>query len=316
MDDLKFYPTLTNDLLGKCGCDIEKYLFSYHANGVDTPLRQSGSSVIKLSDPLEFWKLREDGITIKKKISLAYPAFLHGPGGVACKKADIGVCIIWTNYRLTQTGHILPVFDRSTAAGRTCYFEHTFLPGEIDGDLELSLIMYIKKAAPDVDEGERGLMNEEGVSLGEIDHIVVDFDSAYMDFPIEEFSSEKEPLWWVEFSQWEDPKTIEKFDRDNICLYLNPHYPACPMTDGNIKNVDLLIEILAAAYLLIFLKLGEDDLIATRDDIELAPNSICSILHDFIGKCNVVELRFESPESLLKTLQMNIRAMLVEGSAQ
>lgn len=316
MEDIRFYPCLTDELLEKSGCVSEKYRFFYNANGIQTPLQRKGTSIIKLSDPLDMWKLKEDGITVKKKVSIAYPDFLYGPEGVACKGADLGICIIWTNNRLTQTGHILPKSDISTAAGRTCFFEHTFQKGEIDGDLELSLIMYIRHAALNVVEEEKTLMNEEGVSVGEIDRVVVDFDSIYMEFPIEEFSSEKEPLWWIEFSQWEDPKSVEKFTKDNICLYLNPHYPSCPMTDGNIKNIDLLIDILATAYMLIFQRLSEDDLAATRNDIDLAPNSICSILHDFIGKCNVTELRFETSELLLKTLQMNIRGMLTEEAQQ
>ena len=61
-----------------------------------------------------------------------------------------------------------------------CYFEHTFHPGEIDGDLELSLCMYIKRSATSVEEGEEKLINAEGVSVGEIDSIIVDFDSVYM----------------------------------------------------------------------------------------------------------------------------------------
>lgn len=251
----------------------------------------------------------------KKSVSIAYSDFLYGPDGIACKDAEIGVCIIWTNNRLTQTGHILPKSDISNAAGRTCYFEHTFHPGEIDGDLELSLCMYIKRAADSVAEGEEILMNEEGVSIGEIDSIVVDFDSIYMEFPIEEYSSDKEPLWWIEFSQWEDPKTIEKFTKDNICLYLNPYYQSCPMTDGTIKNIDLLVDILATAYLMMFQRLSEDDLTATRNNIGLEANSICSILHQFISECNATDLRFESPELLLKSLQMNLRAKLTEDNA-
>ncbi len=316
MDNLKFYPCLTPDLLDKAGCVSEKYQFFYYPNGTESPLSAKGSSVVKLSDPLDMWKLKEDGITVKKKVSVAYPEFLFGPDGVACKGAEIGICILWTNNRLTQTGHILPVSDTSTAAGRECYFEHTFQPGEIDGDLELSLCMYIKRSAGSVEKGEEKLINDEGVSIGEIDSVIVDFDSVYMEFPIEEFSSDKEPLWWIEFSQWEDPKTIEKFTKDNICLYLNPHYPACPMTDGTIKNIDMLIDILATSYLMMFQRLSEDDLNATRNDIGLEANSICSILHQFIGECNATDLRFESPELLLKSLQINIRAKLTEDDTQ
>ena len=84
------------------------------------------------------------------------------------------------------------------------------------------------------------------------------------------------------------------------------------MTDGNIKNVDLLIDILATSYLMIFERLSEEDLQATRNDVGLEANSICSILHQFIGECNETELRFESPEALLRSLQINLRAKLTE----
>ena len=34
-------------------------------------------------------------------------------------------------------------------------------------------------------------MNEEGVSIGEIDSVILDFNSIYMEFPIEEYKSDK-----------------------------------------------------------------------------------------------------------------------------
>ena len=158
-------------------------------------------------------------------------------------------------------------------------------------------------------------MNEEGVSIGEIESVVLDFNSTHMEFPIEEYSSDKEPLWWLEMSEWEDPRSIETFTKENICLYLNPHYPACPMTDGNIKNIDLMIDILASAYFMIFRALSDEDRKAIRDlePKDFAPNSICGILSYFVRQCNATNLRFDSDQSLMKTLQMNIRKMLTEG---
>ena len=282
MDNLKFYPYLTDDLMEKSGCMIEKFQFFYYPNDMEAPLRgeKKGVGVIKITDPLDMWSLAQDGITFKKKVSIAYPDFLFGAEGIACKNAEIGICIMWTNNRLTQTGLILPNSDITTAAGRTCYFEHTFNPGEVEGDLQLSVCLYVKKSASEILDGEEELMNEEGVTIGELDDIVVDFDSVNMEFPIEELYSDKEPLWWIEFSQWEDPKSLEKFTKDNICIYLNPYYSACPMTDGNIKNVDLLIDILATSYLMIFERLSEEDLQATRNDVGLEANSIClSLIH-------------------------------------
>lgn len=316
MKSLKFYPTLTDELRENAGIYVEKYVFSYLSRENEFGLRQKGNSTIKLSDPLEMWKVEDDGLSFKKKVTIAYPQQLQGAGGIACDQAEIGICIIWTNHELTQTGCILPESDNISPTGRTCEFVYSFEPGQIKGDLELSICMYIKKKSNAVLAGEESLMNEEGVSIGELESVVIDFNSAFMEFPIEEYTSDKEPLWWVEFSQWEDPKSVELFDKDNVCLYLNPYYPACPMTDGSIKNLDLLIDILATVYFLMFERLSEDDRKATVNNIGLAPNSICSILHQFIETCNEAELRFESPEKLLKSLQINIRKRLTEGEEQ
>lgn len=315
MQNIYFYPKLTEELLKNCGCDAPKYKFSYSYQDQKFGLMQKGTSTIRISDPREIWKIESEGLAWERTIKIAYPHLLYGKEGVACTGAEIGICIIWTNKTLTQTGCILPKTDITTPQGRVCEFSHAFGPGEIIGDLELTVSMYIKKRASEIQCGEESLMNEEGVSIGEIDSVILDFSSIYMDFPIEEFNSDKEPLWWVEFSQWEDPKTSDGFTKDNICLYLNPHYSACPMTDGNIKNLDLLIDILATTYFMIFQRLSDDDLRATQQDIGLQPNSICSILNQFIMDC-AEPLHFESPEKLLKSLQNEIRNRLTAGDEE
>lgn len=314
MQDLYFYPKLTPELKEACGYSSDKYIFSYEYQGEYHGLRQKGSSTLKLSDPLEIWKIETEGIRINKNVRIAYPQFLYGKDGIACQGAELGICITWTNRALTQTGIILPVNDVTLPQGRSCKFEFSFDPGTILGDLELTLNLYIKKSAAEILPNEDSLMNEAGVSVGELETVVLDFSSIYMEFPIEEFKSEKEPLWWVEFSQWEDPKVSDLFTRDNVCLYLNPYYSCCPApsTSGDestIKNLDLLIDILAQTYMLMFTRLSEDDLRATQQDIGLSPNSICSILHQFIEECEE-ELHFETPEALLKSLQINIRKKL------
>ena len=316
MASLKFYPTLTDEWRNDAGINVEKYIFSYLYGGEECGLKQKGSSSIKLSDPLEIWKVEDEGLSFRKKLTIAYPQLLYGAAGIACQNAEIGICIIWTNNQLTLTGCILPEKDITTPTGRICEFSYSFGPGQITGDLELSVCLYIKKKADSVLPGEENLMNEEGVSIGELERVVIDFTSAYMEFPIEEYASENEPLWWVEFSQWEDPKTIELFSKENICIYLNPNYSACPMTDGNIQNLDLLVDILSTTYLMMFNRLSEYDLKATIENIGLERNTICSILHQFIESCNATELRFESSEKLLKSLQINIRKKLTEGDEQ
>ena len=316
MENISLYPTLTPEMLQNSGCVPEKYIFTYSFQGRYYGLKQNGTATVKLTDPLELWKIEDEGLKIDKTVNIAYPDLLQGPTGVACRNAELGLCIIWTNKTLTQTGHILPETEIITPQGRVCKFSYEFPPGMISGDLELLLIMYVKKRAEEVGPDEGALINETGVTVGQIERKVLDFNSIYMEFPIEEYKSDKEPLWWVEFSEWEDPKTTDMFTKDNICLYLNPYYDSCPSpsmdrSGGSIKNVDILIDILAQTYLLIFGRLSDDDLRATRLNIGLTSNSICSILNQFIESCNEVELDWGSPERLLKTLQINIRSMLI-----
>ena len=318
MENISLYPTLTPDMLQNSGYVSDKYIYTYSYQGQYHGLRQKGTATVKLTDPLELWKIEDEGLKIDKTVHIAYPNLLQGPEGVACRNAELGLCIIWTNKTLTQTGYILPETDITTPQGRVCKFSYEFPPGTISGDLELLLTMYIKKEADEAFTDEGSLINETGVTVGEIERTVLDFNSIYMEFPIEEFKSEKEPLWWVEFSEWEDPKTTDMFTKDNICLYLNPYYDGCPTpsmdaTGGSIKNIDLLIDILAQTYLLIFERLSDDDLRATKLNIGLTSNSICSILNQFIESCNEVELDWGSSERLLKTLQINIRSMLTRG---
>lgn len=73
----------------------------------------------------------------------------------------------------------------------------------------------------------------------------------------------------------------------------------------------MMVDILSQTYLMIFQRLSEDDLRAAKHNIGLAENSICSILYQFIEGC-YEELHWESPEELLKSLQVNIRKKLQE----
>ena len=311
MNDLSFYPMLTDEMIEACGFKCEKYSFTYVYQGQEFELTQSGKNTVKLSDSNEIWKIEEEGLCFEKRVKIEHPHLLYGAHGIAPTDAEIGMCIIWTNRTLTQTGHIMPEQDISTPTGRTFAFSYTFSPGEIKGDLELSLILYLKNVAENIPQDEGHLINESGVTLGEVETLSLDFNSIYMEFPIEECNAKDQPLWWVEFSQWEDPR-VDLFNKENLCLYLNTAYDACPMAGENIKNIELLVSIISTVYFLIFKKLSDEDLHATKYDIGLSPNSICSIMHQFITGCSS-NLQWESDESLLRTIQVNVAAMLKEG---
>lgn len=310
MNELSFFPVLTEKLIEACGCQCTKYVFSYKDKNQEQELKQSGKNIVKLSEPSDSWKVEQDGLILKKEVKIAHPHLLYGKQGIIPQGAQIGICIIWTNRSLTQTGYILPAVDNTTPTGRICTFRHEFLPGEIKGDLELSLIVYLKEQAKAVVGDEDHLINEAGVILGDIETLSLDFNSIYMEFPIEECNAKDQPLWWVEFSRWEDPR-VDLFSKENICLYLNTAYDDCPMVGETIKNLELLIQIISTTYLLIFKKLDDGELHDTKNDVGLNPNSICSIMHQFILGCE--SLRWESDESLLKSIQQNVAKMLKEG---
>lgn len=316
MERILFYPTLTPDMLESAGVAVDDYVFSFNYQGKTLPLQSEGTVTKKLRDDLEIWKIETEGLGFRKTVSIAYPALLKGRTGVVCQGAELGIAIVWTNRKLTRTGIILPEFDKETPEGRKSVFQYYFAPEMLSGDLELAITFFVKTKAEIVLPGEEDLINEAGVTVGEIEKTILDFNSLFMDFPIEEFWSENDPLWWVEFSEWEDPTTVDMFTRDSLCLYLNPFYDACPsinVDQGKTKNNDMLIEILAQTYLLAFRRLSEEELKATIHDVGLSNYSVCSVLHQFIKNCEF-ELHWESPEKLLKSLQINIRKMLSEES--
>ena len=73
-------------------------------------------------------------------------------------------------------------------------FRHDFPAGEIKGDLTLETVVYIKRAAEIVDEMEKHLINEAGVTVGNIDIVSLNFENAYMDFPIKDIKDKVNEL--------------------------------------------------------------------------------------------------------------------------
>ena len=150
MENLFFYPTLTKELLERAGFLASSFDFSYFYDEEYRSLRQKGKNTVKLEDSWESWKIESDGLRLKREITVEYPEVLYGEMGIACNGAVLGICIIWTNKTLTQMGTILPVSEFNS--GATCHivFEHDFNLGEIQGDLELQTVLYIKKLAKEI----------------------------------------------------------------------------------------------------------------------------------------------------------------------
>lgn len=315
MENLFFFPMATEQLLQDAGLICERYDFSYKVDGFYHSLKSKGKNTIKLEDQLESWKIETDGLRISRRIIVEYPRLLYGPKGVACENSELGICIIWNNKYLTQMGCIKPSTVNHSDGKATYFFLHDFLPGEIKGDLVLDTVLYIKNKADKIMADEGHLINEAGVTVGEIDSVILDFDSIYMEFPVKEIKEKDYPLWWLELTQWEDP-TQDTFTEDHVCLYLNSYYDYCPKVGESIKNIELLIEIITTSYLMIFQKIeGMNLLSRTIDGIDLEPGSISLIMNYFYSGSDPV-LRFESIDTLHKTIHDNVERMLKGGSEE
>lgn len=310
MSSLSFFPTATDELMENANVRADEYEFNYYLDGRFHRLEQKGKRTIKLTDPLELWNVVDDGLQIRRHISIEYPNLLKGKDGIAPTGATIGVCIIWCNKDLTQMGYIKP--QRFSQNGADFYdFKYDFAPGELSGNLSLDTVFYLETPDGNVSSDELGLMNRAGVTLGEIDSISVNLSSEDMLFPIVEIDDKNAPLWWLELNQWDDP-TVDPFSSDYVCLYLNNAYSCCPKAGSKTKDQELLIEIISTAYLLMFQELINRDCIdKTLNDIGLEPGSIAKVLYYFSSSCDPA-LRTETPASLQRSIRINIERMLKE----
>lgn len=281
-----FFPRVTDELVGKLGVDSSDYLFSYYLE--DHPVELSfirKRGLFAVEDPSEVWKISEDGLRVQKSVSIDHPEKLFGKKGVAPAESYLAICILWTNRRLSQTGVIHAAradYDR----GVHLDFDHMFEPGTLCGDLSLDLVVYLKEPAVVVSSDELHLMNEAGAILGSLEEQTdITFDNNCMEFPIGEVHRPGEPLWWMSFSSWTDPRE-DSFSEENIQLILNTAHKDCPeIKNGKTTRQDVLLEVLAGAFFSIFEKVREMDDAEIwsnmKDDTGLQPGSICGVLHQF-----------------------------------
>lgn len=308
-----FYPTLTDELIETAGISSTAYAYSYQIEDIDTKLIGKGKNVVKFDD--EAWKVERDGLRIRRRIVMEYPTVLYGSTGIACSDAELGICIIWVNRSLTQMGTILPANEYMIDASKVYEFDYEFMPGTLKGDLSLEMQLYIKKAAEEVLSDEKSLMNDEGVTVGVIDEINLDFGSMYMDFPIAEINNKKQPMWWLELSDWSEPKE-DLFNEDNLCIYLNTAYESCPKLGDTIKNADVLIDIVTTSYVMLFKKVMDCGCLAdTINDVGLEQGSISKILFYFKDSCEI-DIDFSAEERMHKTIWMNVANMVNGGDEQ
>lgn len=286
MAEFHFYPTIEVDSDGKseilehAGYEEDPWNFYYrNGDGMAQPLTRK-KGIPSLVDGEEIWDIGQYGLGVKTTIRFAYPKRLKGEGGLLCRKAELGAAIIWVNASLKQMGYIHPSSVSDTETELAFAFDYYFQPGTVAEDVTLEMILYVKSPAEeaDIEADEQHLMNESGVSLGTLREVSLSFKDNHAAFPIKQFYGDKEPLWYLQISSWEDPAE-DLLSEENVCIYLNTAYKNCPTPNNMKNNGDLLVEIISSAYLMLFHNLTEEQLHSVlNEDHTFADGSISAAL--------------------------------------
>ena len=302
-----FYPTLTDAMIADAGIISGEYIYDFKLQDHYEILQSTGNGKIRLEHEDGDWRIERDGLRIRKTVRIETPEILFGKQGVAPHSSKIGMYIIWNNTSLTQMGVIKPIVDTT----RTCFmFCHEFLPGQISGSLELKLNLYIDEPAQALQSDEQDLMNETGVSLGQIEVVQLNLSNEFIEFPTREIADPSLPLWWLELKGWEDP-TQDSFDRNHVQLYINTAHKASKVLLDDKKGIDILVEIVSTSYLLIITKLTEQEYLQkTIDNVDLAPGSISSFIYKFYLDCDPKFNANQSAEEMQKIIHDNIDKLL------
>lgn len=308
MSNIHFFPRLNEVLLETCGCKTIDYSFSYIApGGTECQLKLNAGRPFRLCDAADTWQVRKDGLILEKTLIIEYPDALKGPSGIIPKNARLLPCLLWSCPKLSTAGVIKhsELIEKPRLAAK---FYHVFEPGSLDGSIQLKPVLYVGEPSSRLEEGEEFLMNEAGVLLGDIEQdLLVDFTGESMDFPIEEFSEDGGPLWFMHFEEWDDPRD-DPFTSSSFVLLINAKHPDCPRkVSGQMQNEALLMEILCEAYFLLYEKVKSFDDDSAWDDMmsdsNLSPDSICSVLHWFSQRGGDDPFNWSTPESRMLSIK-------------
>lgn len=313
-NSITFYPTLTKKMRDQANINVKPFALSYkNEEGYFLPLKMRGKGKVRVEDPEQIWRAETHGLRVCLSVTVERSDYLYGPKGVICKDAEYGLCLIWKNNALSQMGYIMPK-QRDPRAFERHDFDHLFNPGEIKDDLTFELILYVKSAAKTVREGEETLMNEEGVVIGDLGVTEFAFSDDSMAFPIMEVENGARPLWWLELSDWSDPKT-DSFDMNHVCLYINTAHPEHQSSGLSSFEESMLVEIITTCYLMLFQEVeSRGCLNEILQGIDVEAGSIGNVLFYFAKGCDP-KLRTESPTAMHDSIHINVEKLL-KGSEQ
>ena len=252
----RFYPTLDSRHELRKSINVVPTDDYHFLKSNEFGVKELSVSSGRIKDTL--WDQARDSLIVRRDFKINDPDLLYGENGIACENAELGLCILWTNNDTSMAGCILPQVGTENRGknGWSVFFQHTFAPGEIRGLLELKIVLYLKKTAETVLPGEEILNNKAGVILGDLEVYRLQTSDETIPFPFIVENSKSSALWWVDFYSWDDPAEDALFGPSSFVVTLNSSCKGCPrITEKGIQNLEMMYEIAASVYAMLFKKL-------------------------------------------------------------
>jgi hypothetical protein len=258
------------------------------------------------------WDQAHDSLVLQRDFKINDPSLLYGREGIACKNAEVGLCILWTNKETSTAGCILPKVgsERRGETGWSVFFQESFETGALKGVLELRIVLYLKKPAEIILEGEEILNNKAGVVIGELESFQLQVSDETIPFPFVLESHDSNVLWWVDFFEWEDPAEDGVFGPSSFVVTLNKKCKGCPMvTEKGINNQEMLLEIVSSVYAMLFKRLKSyqfNEIINSKTNL-FSPGTISYELYRVYQDCRDKFDYYANFERIHKSVQEAIR---------
>jgi hypothetical protein len=264
---------------------------------------------ILLSNEDDSWDYIERGFGLSGNLKLDSPSSLFGPTQLVNADAELGIALQWLSKQSSQRG-VIPVATVTSTTPNDVIIpiDYYFLKDKLFGGVQISLVMYLKKASRNNIRGQAQLL---GTILGKLTEWVIILDGSGSTFPIVIVSEPDKPLWYVDFN-YSEP-LVEPFDKEYIAIYLNKAHVAFPSIQKPKTKLDqaLYVEFLAGALQLILQNLMEcPDWQDIQDGINCEEGSIGQVMHYFKTTLN---WDFDTPEKLAMSLRKDLETRIKTG---
>lgn len=256
-DIFSLYPRISTDTSADI-FNIQPFALSYiDEDNATCPLELKSTDArgnrYFIEDPDGIWMHDSYGFKVEGKVCIGDPSSLFGlnKNSIACAGSTLGLAFQWSSKTSSRKStKEIGSFTKSDK-NKEFVISEEFKKGEIRGELNFSIILYLKTpGAPH--NGEELFINQPGYLLGELDSITVQIDGNGSILPVFYEDVRGAALWRV-ICDLEDPATDEFSDQEKVSIIINRKNPNFKFIDkkNELFNPQMANEVMSAAISMI-----------------------------------------------------------------